>query len=198
MPFCSAIAELDTTRKADHLDHERDPAYWIVVPCKAQGWAIHFAIVRPDSSSFSKIIGALTNSLVSHAEWESTDFTPAEMVARAESKLGLPYDFEEILRKAINPNDTHHTPGREICSGVVYEIIGPELPGLQPYPTPGLLLTQSSGMLNVPMPKLALPPVEITQADIDWLDALHEERDADGRRKIAMGTLQEVKEVLGA
>ena len=70
--------------------------------------------------------------------------------------------------------------------------------GLSLYTNPGTLLAQATGIRDIPMPRLALPPVEIGQVDFDKLAALHEEVDAAGRRKISMGTLQEVKEVLGA
>jgi len=183
--FYSAIVEILRTRKTDALDHQGDPSFWVVVPCKDQGWAIHFALVRPDSGPFSKIIGALTNSPVSHAEWEATDFSPSEMVVRAELKLDLPYDLEEILRKAINPNDVHHTEGKEFCSGMVYEIIKPDWPNLTPYPYPGLLMNQSASMLDVQLPKFAAHDIQIGQDELDFLTRAHD----DG--KIATGTFQE-------
>ena len=191
----SADALHNITRKLDALHHQGDPAYWFVVPCKAQGWTAHFEIARPDSDWLLRIIAALTQSQVGHVEWESTDFTPAEMIARAESKLGLPYDFEGALEAWKNSG--HHTEGMEFCSGMFTEIVHPVVP-VTMYTNPGTLLAQVTGILDLPMPKLALPPVEITQAEFDWLDALHEERDEQGRRKIAMGTLQEIKEVLSA
>jgi hypothetical protein len=178
------------SRKLSILPNQDDPAYWVVVPCEAQGWALHFEIARPDSDPLLRIIAALTDSQVGHVEWQDIEAPTDLMYRLAESKLGRPYDFEGAL---LAWKDTgYHVLRKEFCSGYAYEVLQPVLPGLQPYPNPGKLLSQVTGMLGLPMPKLAVPEAKLTDADFDYLDMLH----AQG--KVALGINQQVYQELQA
>jgi hypothetical protein len=191
--FYSAIIN-SVTRKTDALDHQGDPAYWVVIPCASQGWALHFALLNEDTGPFGRIISALTGSGVYHAElWLDESVTDEDlfrMIVAADFRVGLQYDYEGAL--LAWKDSGYHTFGKEFCSGMAYKILSPVLPGLQPYPNPGKLLSQVTGMLGLPMPKLAVPEAKLTDADFDYLDMLH----AQG--KVALGINQQVYQELQA
>jgi len=191
MPFYSAIAELDATRKTDALPHQGEPAWWLVVPLPGYGLdlQLHFKLIRDDSSPLERIIAALTSSPVVHVETLVGGNAPEDVRKAAESLLDRPYDYYGALRAWDNSGV--HADGKEFCSGMAEKIIEPELYGLQRYPNPGRLLMQVSQALGLPSPKLYSLAVAINDSDLDYLQSL---RDAS---RISTGTWQEVLAELG-
>jgi hypothetical protein len=188
MPFYSAIAEIDIVRKTDALENQGDPSRWLVVPVTA-AVALHFELLNPQSSEIGKIISALTESPVYHVETFIADTVAAdEIIELAESRLGQPYDLEGALR-AWNDSG-YHTPRKEFCSGLAYEILSLVLQGLQPYPNPWRLLHQVTGMLGLPAPKLSAAGAAVGDAELQYLDSLSPDRVATGVVQEIMARLQ--------
>lgn len=187
--FYSAIAQFDinAVRKTDQLPGEADRSRWLPVPIH-QGVALYFELLNSQTPPIGQIISFLTKSSVYHVETWLGDDADLELIAAAESRLGMPYDYEGALLAA---NDSgYHTPGKEFCSGLAMELLKPSiLPGLSPYPNPGKLLAEVTGMTDQPMPKLAAPIPKLTDAHLAWLQSLVPD-------KIATGTYQQIMEQL--
>jgi hypothetical protein len=178
--FYSATPELGS-RKVTDLYHVGDPAWWIVATV-APAVELHFELINEWTGSLGRIICALTGSPVFHVETRLDDSADENLLALAESKLGQPYDFEGAL--GAWKDTGYHTLGKEFCSGLAYEIVSGFLQGLQSYPNPGKLLSQVW-----PSIKLAIPKIELTGLDYDYLNSL-------AGNQIATGTAQEIIEVL--
>jgi hypothetical protein len=183
VPFYSAIAEQEVTRVIPSLANQGDPAYWHVVPV-VPGVELHFALLNPDTGPMGRIIAALTGSPSYHVETWIEDDAPATVQAIARAGLGLPYDWDGAL--LAYQNTGYHTAHREFCSGWAWEMLQPVLHGLQPYPNPGKLMLDVAAMTGQRLALPPVPPVSIGQADLDYLDQLHD------AGKIACGIQQQV------
>ena len=178
MAYYSADPERGS-RKIDALPHPDDEYCVVLITTGVDAW---FAIKAHDP--LDRIIQALTASAAYHAElWIDTSLAAPATTELAESKLGMPYDFEGALLSWKESGK--HTIGEEFCSGMAFEILTPILQGLAPYPCPGLLLSQVTGMVNQPMSKLAVPPSHVSDDDLAWLQS-------QVPHAIATGTFQEV------
>lgn len=183
----SACAKTNAVIKTSDPRLLADPAFWIPVQITPD-IALHFALLNQDTSPLGRIISALTRSSVHHVEiWLGGD-APEEIIQAAESSLGLPYDYTGALRAWDDCG--YHTPGKEFCSGLAYELLTAcPPPRLSPYPSPSKLLMEVSALLGQPMPILSAPP-ELVNEDFDYLADLHD------TGTIAMGTVQEILAVL--
>ena len=188
--FYAPLIELDAVRKTPDLPNQLDPVFWRVVSIQ-EGIALYFSILNPETGPLGRIISAITGSGVYHTEvWldDKTSELASTLINEAEDKLGLPYDIVGALRAWDNSG--YHTPGREFCSGLAYELLKPILPHLVPYANPGKLMADVSAMCGIRMAEL--PPVAVIgDAEIDYLNDLHD------TGKIACGVLQETLRVMG-
>ena len=181
--FYSADPERGS-RKIDTIVRPDDPAWWHRVPVTT-GVELFFAILNEYTDPIGRIIAALTGSPAYHVElWIDPSLAAAATTELAESKLGQPYDWERALASWKDANKPE-PDGKEFCSGMAYEILAPILQGLEPYPSPGKLLCQVTGMLSLPMPTWAELPAKPTDDDLDWLQSQVPD-------KIATGTFQEI------
>ena len=192
--FISALPDTGV-RWTTTLDRQDNLSAWIVVPIMP--WiSVYSKLLQPDSDSFERIVCALTQSPVCHTETWIGDDAPSEIVSSAESRIGWPYDFEGML--GAWKDSGFHVQGKDFCSGLSFELLGtiplvatgaPILPGLQPYPSPGCLLRQVTGMVGQPMPLLDSLPLKVSEDDLEWLLNLPADQ-------LATGTKQEVIAIL--
>jgi hypothetical protein len=188
--FYSALGGLDIVRKTDKLDHQCDPAYWIVVKV-AEGVALHTAIVNPDptfTTPLDRVIAAATQGMAFHSEVELTDNASTVLVDIAESYLGQHYDHEGALRAWDNSG--WHATGKQWCSGLACLILQPLLPGLLQWLNPTSLVYQVCSWLGLNRPKLGSSAVQVGDAEEEYLQSLVPE-------KISTGTMQELLTVCG-
>ena len=187
MAYYSADPERGS-RKIDTITRPFDPAWWRVVPITT-GVELYFAILNEYTDPMGRIIAALTGSPAYHVEtFIDPSLAAPATTELAESKLDLPYDWERALASWKDANKPE-PDGKEFCSGMAYEILNPILPGLQPYPSPGCLLRQVTGMVGQPMPLLASLPLKVSEDDLEWLMNVPTD-------KLATGPKQEVIAIL--
>ena len=185
--FYSSTPELGA-RKIAALNGQGDQSRWIVTPIE-RGVTLYSEILNDRTDTLGRIISAATGFAEFHSELELTDDAPADLIAYAESKLGEPYDWEGAL--CAWKNSGYNVGGKEFCSGFDYEILMIKLNGITKYPCPGRLLRDVIRLRNLPVPKFAVPAVEIVQADIDWLAGIR-------TSLLSTGTKQETLAALGA
>ena len=187
--FYSATPELGA-RKTAVLNNQGDPSFWLVVRVSNE-IVLLFALLNEQTGPLGRIISALTKSAVYHVETWLANGASGAVVQAAEMPVDRRYKYDTEGALKAWDDSGYHTIGEEFCSGFSYEILRNVMAGLQPYPNPGRLLGQVPAMLGQPVPKLAVPAVELTDADFDYLASL-------APHEIATGTCQQLMEVLGA
>jgi hypothetical protein len=178
-------ALLEGCVETDTLSDIDNPSHWLVVYVCPGVW-LYFELLGPWTDSLGRIVAAITQSSTYHVAIAiDPETAPASMLAYLQARVGWPYDLEGAL--SAWKNSGYHTPHHEFCSGWAYEDLQviPTLPTIDPYPNPGKLFSQVTGK-----PVLLATPVEVTQADLDWLDSLPTERLATGTKQEVQGVLQ--------
>lgn len=193
MPFFSAIAQDDITRRTDSLLHQGETGYWLVVPV-VPGVELHFKLLNSDptfNDAMDRIISGLTESAVVHVETfvdGFSDGTTDTPIGTAESLLGLPYDYFGAFMAGFDRAATEHTGGKWFCSAMAWKIVQSVVQTPTAYPNPGRLLMEVVQALGLQCPRFTAVRPTISEDDIGWLYSLD----------LATGIKQQIEAAIGA